>query len=225
MTRAAKSRRPSLFMTENEKPENETPENELDIFLGWLSPNPEQAAQRYLNIRCRLVYYFVRKRYDAPEDMASEVLQRAVEMVAKGVDFSDRVENYIFGIARNVGNERNREIIPLQLNETLDMPQTEEGLVHAVSALVSFPNQETQEKEERFEREIQATETCLEKLSSRDRYLFVNYLLPPEKANVASYHEELAKKLNMKMNNLRVKYFRLRKTLQKCVEKNLNEKQ
>lgn len=125
-------------------------------FLLWLSTDHEQAAKKYLEIRLRLVKFFVRKGCAHAEETADRALDRAALIVhADPTKYSSPI-GLCCGVARKVWLECLREVAPETL-EGDDIPApTRYAAVFG-------------------EQEVVCLDSCLEELSARDRDLIIQY--------------------------------------------------
>ena len=81
-------------------------------FLSWLSADHDQAARQYLEIRLKLVKFFVRKGCAHAEELADRTLDRAASIVlADPAKYSSPI-GLCCGVARKVWLENLREIEP-----------------------------------------------------------------------------------------------------------------
>ena len=124
-------------------------QEEFASFLLWLSEDHEQAARKYLEIRLKLVKFFVRKGCAHAEETADRTLDRAALIVhADPAKYSSPIA-LCCGVARKVWLEYLREVAPETLkNEELPAPTG----YNAASG----------------ERDVICLESCLQELSARD---------------------------------------------------------
>src|SRR5262245_15491467 len=78
----------------------------LDALLAALAADRVLAAQRYLELRGRLVRFFAWRQVSTPEDLADETLDRVCRRLADGVRIeAEDPALYVHGVARNVLRE------------------------------------------------------------------------------------------------------------------------
>jgi len=165
-------------------------------FLSWLSPNESTAAKEYLSIRNSLVGFFVRKGCTHSEELADRTLDRVVLIAHADPSKYSKPMSLCCGVARNVWLEYLREAAP----ETLDIDR--------------FAAPETSNNEF-SEREMECLESCLRKLSSRDRDLITRYH-QFQGARKIEARKVLAEELGG-LNKLRITAYRIRTRLHTCV--------
>lgn len=177
---------------------------ELDILLEWLSPDRDKAERLYLDLRRRITFVF--RTFEDSEDLAAEVMERALRNVKnERVDFTGEAVHYIYGIANLVKMEQFRKKKLIHFDDMIKEPSTE-------SQKNSFP-----------EDLYQIIEECLKELSTADKQLFLEYTFPPEGVSIKEYREQLANKHNKTVEHMRVKMFRLRDFLRICARKKLED--
>ena len=112
---------------------------------------------------------------------------------------------YIFGVARLVLLENHR--LQLRHQEVEDE--------HIVSPMSSDENNE-------LERHMNCLRRCLQSLPTDDRDLITQYYQEQKRAKI-NLRQELAQRFGIDLNALRVRAYRLRNSLQKCVRKCVQE--
>lgn len=173
----------------------------FDRFLKWLDPDETIAAQKYESIRFRLIKLFDYRGLSDPEELADRTIDR---VMSKITDLSENYEGepvyYFLGVANKIAFEQRR------------IPKIEQ-LPHNIPAFESEINEPNAE--------YHCLEKCLKSLREPDRELVVNYYA--DERNI-KHREELAEQLGINWGNLRVRMFRLKSQLQKCIKKCLKEK-
>jgi len=174
----------------------------FDAFLGALSADRTQAAERYEQLRVGLAKFFQGRGGHAPEDQADEVVNRAARKLEAGAAVDDIV-GYCHGIARNVLREGSKA----RASEPLD-PETTPAAVSPVDAVAEL--------------RLQCLERCMKTLPADDRTLILEYHRPrgAEKIRV---HKALAVRAGVASNTLRIRAFRIREKLESCVVACLEE--
>ena len=168
----------------------------FDSLLAWLDPDRDLAARKYEQIRRRLIKLFTcRGRPDA-EDLADETIDR---VTVKAPELSKAYVGdpclYFYGVAHNVFLESLRRRPPRDL-----APQT------------PAPGGEDEEAE----REYECLESCIEKLPPEGRELVLEYYRSERREKI-DRRKELAARLGIAPNALRIRVHRLRAALQECV--------
>lgn len=164
----------------------------FDALLAWLDPNRDAAAHKYEIIRSRLIKIFAcRGCWDA-EDLADETINRVTSKLGEiAANFSGEPARYFFGVANKTHLEYSRRRQP----PTLPEPKIE--------------SQDT-------ELEYQCLDHCVEKLTAENRELVLSYYQEEKHAKI-EHRRNLASKLGIAANALRIRAYRIRASLQQCV--------
>jgi RNA polymerase sigma factor (sigma-70 family) len=174
--------------------------NNFEKLLSWLNADRFLAAEKYEAIRLRLIKIFVVRGSTQAEDLADEVIERVTNKV---FDVADTYEGdpslYFYGVAQNV------------FLESLRKPKHEE--LPAVLA-----SKEKTNLDESKEAKSDCLESCLNQLESNQRQLILSYYESEKKTKIDN-RKLLAEKLGITLEILRIRAFRIRNTLQKCVLK------
>jgi DNA-directed RNA polymerase specialized sigma24 family protein len=172
----------------------------FDALLGWLDPEREKAGRKYEEIRLRLIKLFTCRSCHEPEDLADETINRVTRKLNEiETDFKgDRVP-YFYAVGNNVFMEYLRRRLTPPPPPTVVMEKSD------------------------VEREFACLERCLAALESEQRELVLNYYQEEKLAKI-NRRKLLAEKLGIAPNALRIRAYRIRAALQKCVEKCLDLK-
>jgi len=176
----------------------------MQTLLLWLGEDEAAGAQKYEEIRQRLILLFRYRGCHTPEELADETIDRTARIVVKP-DFSYQGEPiaYFRGVARNVYLEwlRKQRRLPTEpLSETnFEVPDsgTESGMGEDMHGCL---------------------ERCLNALPNAKRSLLIRYY-GSEKRDKIDGRQSLAAELGIGLNALRIQAFRLRSILRSCVEK------
>lgn len=164
-------------------------------FLRWLAADIEQALKRYWAIRKKLVNFFVRKGCSDPHELFDKTVDVIVRKIDAGGEYPNQ-DAFCYGVARNIWLEHRRKINPDPL----------------VTDNISSPNDDEREL---HEQKLKCLEDCMEELSPRSRDLITRYHQNQGRKKIES-RKELAKEHGGE-NTLRIKAFRIRKSLHDCV--------
>ena len=165
----------------------------FDALLAWLDPDREQAAFTYEKIRSGLIKYFTVRRTIDPEDLADEAINRVSHKLKDiGNDFTGDPEPYFFRVAAYVYMEHLRKQLP--------RPAPEEPVDRNL-----------------IELEYNCLERCIERLPEESRDLLLRYY-GAEGRGEAELRRALAEELGIAPNALRIRAYRIRVALRKCVE-------
>jgi DNA-directed RNA polymerase specialized sigma24 family protein len=162
--------------------------------LARLNADPSIAGEEYEKLRERLMYFFERKGCRIPAELSDETINRVARRVMEGLDIQD-VFRFSHGVARLVllehWNDPKREWD--QLDERLSPPKSDR---------------------EFDEHRLDCMEKCLQGLPAEDRDLIVKNCILDKKGK-----EELAMSMELTVNALRIRVFRIRTKLHACRER------
>jgi RNA polymerase sigma factor (sigma-70 family) len=180
-------------------------QSEFDALLNWLSPNREEAGERYESIRSGLIRYFRFKGCSNEEDLADETINRVTKKLPKlDLTTGNKPITYFYGFASKIFLEelkRNRKETEF---ETRFQPANPNDLIDV--------------EENRFN----CLEKCLNKIKSSEKELLTNYYRK-DKSEKFDFRKRMAESLGISINTLHVKIHRLRNTVRICLEKCLRE--
>ncbi len=171
----------------------------LDKLLDRFSPNREEAGKRYEVMRVKLVRFFEWNACSSAEDLADESINRVARKIHDGQDIVN-LTAFFLTVAGLVFLEslkpRNRN--PVHLDE---IPET--------AAEEHF---EDEQKEER----LRCLDQCMAKLTTENRTLILKYHHYEKRAKI-DMRKQLADGLGIPLNALRIRAYRLRTLIEKCV--------
>jgi DNA-directed RNA polymerase specialized sigma24 family protein len=172
----------------------------FEKLLAWLNPDREQAGRKYEEIRRKLIKILTCRGCPCPEELADEAINRVTRKVP------DIIENYVgdpalyfYGVAHKVHLESVRKKRDLVLPPAPDFP-------------------------EETERDYECLERCMERLTSKSRELVLEYYQEEKQAKI-NRRRELANRLGIAVNALRIRAHRIRASLQECVFECIKRKQ
>ena len=169
-----------------------TPEA-FDRLLLWLNPDREQAGRKYEEIRRKLITILSCRGCTCPEDLTDETMNRVTRRVPQIIDnYLGDPALYFYGVAHKVHLE---------------------WLRRNGRALVPPPAPDPPEE---TEQEYECLEQCMEHLTSKSRELVSQYHREEKKAKIDG-RKELADRLGIGVNALRIRAHRIRAGLQECV--------
>jgi len=171
----------------------------FDGLLDSLGEDRESAGERYLEIRSNLIKFFQWRGSPFPEDHADETINR----VAKKISEREEIRNpasYYLGVARMLLLEINRERVIQQ---------------QALSELTY--SEITSDQSDESEGRIHCLRACLQRLSSENRELILQYYSREKSAKIDS-RKKLSQRLGIPVNTLRMRALRIRENLQQCIE-------
>jgi RNA polymerase sigma factor (sigma-70 family) len=167
--------------------------------LCWLDADRERAANRYEEIRRRLIKFFSCRQCAPAEDLTDETMNRVARKVQEGPPhlYVSDAASYFYGVAHNVYLEYVRK------------------KPHSPPPPQPPPTEEV-------EREHGCLELCLEKLTPRSRELIREFYQEEGQAKI-DHRKQLAGRLSLTSNALRIQAHRIRVVLLGCVRQCLAE--
>jgi RNA polymerase sigma factor (sigma-70 family) len=176
-------------------------QDEFDRLLAWLDPDPLRAGGRYEDIRRSLIKIFNWRGCADAEDMADEVINRVARHVHKfEATYVGDAANYFYGVGRKLLYEyqrQSKEHVPLDeaVGRDIPAPEPEEGYSEA---------------------EHKCLARCVGKLDAASRELIMAYYAL-DRENKIEGRRLLAERFGISVNNMRVKVYRIRAALEKCI--------
>lgn len=182
----------------------------FQLLLARLDPAPDGAAEKYEDLRLRLIKYFVWS-CGCPESRADDLADRTLDRVAQKLEHETAVQNvraYSLATARFIWLEHGREVREDGWgNELPDIP------AEATPA---------DEPDERYA----CLDECLNEAmrNPSDRELVLDYYDAEAGEKDKDHRKNLARRLGIEVGALKVRACRLRKILEKCVRDCLDKK-
>jgi DNA-directed RNA polymerase specialized sigma24 family protein len=173
----------------------------LDKLLDRFSTNRDEAGIQYELARRKVIRYFEWRCVVAAEACADETMDRVARRIDEGQKV-DKLMAYIFAVARHIFQE--------VLREEQERPQI--GLDDAPP---EWLRQKPPEIVDPDIREI-CFDRCLEGLGSEGRNLILGYYEGEGRAKI-DHRLQLARKLKIPLNALRIRVHRLKRTLEDCI--------
>ena len=173
--------------------------------LEVLDPDRDRAGEKYEAIRRKLLRFFEWRHAPDPEDLADDVIDRVGRRLAEGehIQAAD-ASAYFLGVARNV------------LRESWARRPAPEPLTEEDAARLAGDPQADDEESARQEAWASCLERCLERLPVESQELVLLYHQDQQRARIDG-RRELARRLGIGLNALRIRIFRLRAVLEACV--------
>lgn len=188
----------------------------FEQLLSCLAHDREEAAARYEELRAMLITFFEFRDSPDPSEEADEVINRVARRINEGQTIgASSIAAYFYAVARNVWRER---IVKPQSNSIPldDLPPGRE-LAESPLELTMRDGEQTKR-----ERRLECLEHCLRGLSAAQHDLIKNYY-QGEQATKIENRKELAGRLGIPLNALRIRASRLRDKLENCVNDCLKE--
>jgi len=173
----------------------------FDTLLGWLDPDRDRAGRKYEAIRLRLIKIFTCRGCSDAEELADETINRVISKVPEVAEtYQGDPALYFYGVSHNVRLEYARK-----------SPPTTDAVLVTAPMNASFADSIDQS-----DAEYDCLERCLGRLSSDSRHLVLEYYQQERKAKI-DRRKRLADELGIALNALRIRAFRIRRTLEECV--------
>jgi RNA polymerase sigma factor (sigma-70 family) len=174
----------------------------FDELLLWLDPDRDQAALKYAELYRSLIRIFTWRGCSNAEDLADETVDRVAEKV------KDLRIKYVGNPAIYFHSVANRIVKEEQRRAKLHVRWEDEDEI-AIPAPNSAPDY-TAAEYDCFDR-------CLEQLDPEDRRKMCSYYLKQGQAKI-DHHRAMAETFGISTGTLRVRMYRIREKLMKCIE-------
>lgn len=166
----------------------------FDRLLIWLDADRERAGAKYEAVRARLIRIFMSRGCAHPEELADETINRVSAKVSELVGrYEGDPASFFFGVANNVHLEYRRA----------------SGRVYAPPPRADY---DAESAEARFS----CLDECLDALPADARLLVLEYYREEGQSKI-DHRRALAARLRVGMNALRIRVFRIRADLERCV--------
>jgi DNA-directed RNA polymerase specialized sigma24 family protein len=171
----------------------------FDSLLSWLDADRDQAGTKYEQIRQRLIKIFTCRGCTDAEELADETISRVTLKAPKvSKDYVGDPALYFYGVAQKVFLESLRKHPP---------------------AVMPPPVVNSNE----IEQEYECLERCMEQLSKSNKKLVLEYYQNDKRAKI-DQRKEMAQRMGIAQNALRLRAHRIRLTLQRCVKSCLEQR-
>ena len=182
------------------------PPESFDEILAWLNPDRELAALIYVQLREDLTKLFIWNHSPDPEGSTDEVFDRVAKKVHQlRQTYVGDPKLYFYGVARNIIKE-----LPKKIRSQTSLQGTEPA---------SDPRRETEQETAAMREDC--LRSCLQKISQDKRDLILGYYAMDKQAKI-EHHKEMAERLGISVETLRVKAYRIRGKLEQCIERCLD---
>lgn len=175
--------------------------------LEWLDQDIDSAGKKYETIRLRLIKIFYARGSHLAEELADETINRVLGQIETlNGNYQGNPALYFYGVAKKVFLESKKKPVLAELNDNL-------------------PHRFTENEEKEIN--DRCLEKCLDKLDSAQREFILAYYENDKQAKI-DRRRKMQEDLDISSQNLRLRAFRIRHKLQKCVfrciEENSGEK-
>jgi DNA-directed RNA polymerase specialized sigma24 family protein len=172
----------------------------FDKLLAWLDPDRDQAGKKYEEIRRRLIKIFTCRGCTEADSLADETINRVTRKVqALAESYVGDPALYFYGVAHKVHLEYLRRKPPPP------------------------PPPAQAEHSDEVEEEYDCLEQCMGRLTPDNRELVLQYYQEEKQAKI-DHRKLLAERLGIALNALRIRAYRIRASLQQCVQDCLEQR-
>lgn len=178
----------------------ELTEESFNLFLSWLDPDRDSAGKKFEDIRRRLLVVFDGRGCPRSDELVDETFKRFIRRLPAMVDtFTGDPIAYLLVTAHHLHLEYvEKQLLPLPDN---------------------LPDMLATDDDESMQAELfdSCLEECLGRLDQQDRALALDYYRKAKQAKI-DFRKELARRLGITTNALRIKIHHLRTTLRGCLD-------
>lgn len=179
--------------------------------LEQLDPDRERAGERYELIRQKLTKFFQWRGCASPEDYTDRTIDRVARRIEEGAEVHAR-DPYLFfhGTAINVLREHWKEAERRGVEALDDLPPSKNPS--------EDPIEQRTQQEERLDHEVklECLNECVRSLPADQIELIQQYHQNEGGAKIAR-RKELAERLKIPLNALRIRMYRTRQELETCI--------
>ena len=176
---------------------SEITQKKFDRLLERLDKDKEVAAEKYKSIHQRLVKIFLARNAFPADELADQTMDVAIQKIDSLIkDYRGEPALYFYAVANNIFFENLRK----PKNEPLN-----DNLVH-------------QGDEENKKTYYECLNNCLKTLSPDQRKIIVEYFRYGKRKKI-DHHKKMAQKIGLDLNALRTRVYRIRMSLESCVQK------
>lgn len=185
----------------------------FDRLLTALDPERERAGAKYEQIRQKLLKFFQWRgcSFPAAEEYTDRTIDRVARKIEEGADIhAQNPYLYFHGIAINVLREHWKRAEKTEVEALDELLPSHNPAVNPVAV------REAEEARVAREVRLECLSECVSSLPAAQRELIVEYHQGEGGAKIAR-RKALAQRLNLPLNALRIRMFRLRGELEECI--------
>jgi RNA polymerase sigma factor (sigma-70 family) len=185
---------------------------DYEALLRRFDPDAKRGIEKYENLRRRLVKFFEWNRCFAD---SADLADQTMDTVAKKPDDLEirNVDAYAYRVARNTLSEfRRRSRREVYFDESIETRASESEPDPEKALVTTIDNR----------KRVDWLKTCLSKLKGGDRTLVLDYYSSQTATNML-HRQNLAQKIGISIETLRVKVNRIRETLERCLKDSRGE--
>lgn len=183
------------------------PPESFEEILAWFNPDRDVAANMYVQLRHDLTKLFMWGGCADPEGMTDETIDRVARKVHEvRPTYEGDPRLYFRAVANNLIKENFKKIKTHVSLDGVDLPEPQ-------TISNSEPTADIEE----------CLQSCLGKLGKDKRTMILDYYAKEKQAKIDHRHK-LAQRFGISVETLRVRVFRIRESLQDCIENCLKRK-
>jgi len=180
--------------------------------LNWLDEGTDSDGEKYVEIRQKLVSFFDGKNCQSPYRLADETLDRVARRLEEEGSITDKTPaHYCYIVAKYIFLESLRD--PTRMQGSLDeLPDSSQPAYNPIAVVNLNDEREEQEKW------LDCLKRCAQELALGERELITQYYQGKGRNKIEN-RQALADRLEISIEELRIRAFRIRKRLKPRVEK------
>jgi DNA-directed RNA polymerase specialized sigma24 family protein len=185
----------------------------FDRLLSELDPERERAGEKYELIRQKLLKFFQWRgcSASAAEEYTDHTIDRVARKIEEGADVhTHNPYLYFHGTAINVLREHWKRVEKTEVEALDDLQPSHNPAVNPIAV------REAEDARLAHEVRLECLSECVSSLPSAQRELIVEYHQGAGGAKIAR-RKELAARLNLPLNALRIRMYRTRGELEACI--------
>jgi len=184
----------------------------LDVLLARLDADRELAGAKYEEIRQRLMKFFSWRGCTSPEACTDDTIDRVARRILQGTQLLVKDPYlYFHGVALNVLREYWKEA-ERGVESFADLPLSEDPAENP------FQTRLREEGERQMEQRLECMKLCIDELAPENLSL-INEYHQGEKREKIERRRSLARRLDIPLNALRIRAYRIRVELESCIER------
>lgn len=186
----------------------------FDRLLSELDPERERAGEKYEQIRQKLLKFFQWRGCPFPtaEEYTDSTIDRVARKIAEGAEVhAQNPYLYFHGTAINVLREHWKKVGKAEVEALDDLSPTYHPTVNPTALW------QAEEEQREQEARLGCLSECVTSLSPDQREMLIAYHQGDGGAKIAR-RKELAERLKLPLNALRIRMYRLRGELESCID-------
>jgi len=181
-------------------------QTQFDLMLKWLGDDRDAAGKKYEEIRENLIRLFTWRGCYNAEELSDEVINRVtVKIEDLLAHYEGDPARYFYGVAKKLLLENQRK-------QRLQTPLPE----------VAAYDPGTPEEHSALELIYECMAACMKELKPAESSLIVSYYAGEKQEKIRG-RKGLAWQSGVAPNTLRVRVYRIRETLEKCIKRCVNQ--